>query len=285
MQKGQPSRTAFGVAKRRAVHQLWDSPRVLDDPVAVKIIGHDAAAEISGARPSESAFSVFLRAFVVARSRYAEDQLAQAVAHSVRQYVVLGAGLDTFAYRNPHRDLKVFEVDHPATQAWKQRGLRQAGIEIPPNLVFVPFDFESESLAEALNQGGFQPEQPAFFSWLGVTQYLERKTTLETLRWSITSCARNGVVFDYGIPRESLSPGSQLAFDALAARVADAGEPFVNFFDPADLARELRAMGYTQLEDLGADEINSRYFDARIDGLRTGGAGRLMCAQGDWVKA
>jgi methyltransferase (TIGR00027 family) len=284
MREDQPSRTAESVAIRRALHQIWDFPRVLDDPVAVKIIGHDAAAEISSARPSDSALSVFLRAFVVARSRYAEDQLARCVAHGTRQNVILGAGLDTFAYRNPYSDLKVFEVDHPATQAWKQRRIRESGIMVPATLVSVPLDFEQGSLREALARAGFKSKEPAFFSWLGVTQYLERETALATLKEIITACSHNAVVFDYGLPRQSLSLTGRLAFDALARRVAAAGEPFVNFFDPVELERELRSMGYTDLDDLGADEINLRYFPDRADSLRVGGSARLMCARGEWAR-
>src|SRR5215813_10168046 len=120
MIEGEPSRTAHRVALRRAAHQLWDNPRVLDDPVALKIVGPDAAEGLSRSERAEGAFEKYLRAFIVARSRYAEDQLADAVRLGVRQYVVLGAGLDTFAYRNPFEHLRVFEVDHAATQAWKR---------------------------------------------------------------------------------------------------------------------------------------------------------------------
>src|SRR5262249_7007813 len=142
MLEDQPSRTAYRVALRRAAHQLWDNPRVFDDPIAMKIIPADASAELSGSRPSDSAPARFLRAFMVARSRFAEDHLAEAVARGVKQYVVLGAGLDTFAYRNPFPDLRVFEVDFPATQAWKRQLLQAGAISIPPTLTFAPVDFE-----------------------------------------------------------------------------------------------------------------------------------------------
>ncbi|HEY6305099.1 MAG TPA: class I SAM-dependent methyltransferase [Candidatus Angelobacter sp.] len=282
MIEDRPSRTAQRVAMRRAVHQLWDFPRVLDDPVAIKIIGHHAAAEISGTRPSDSLPSVFLRMFLVVRSRYAEDQLAAAVAHGARQYVVLGAGLDTFAYRNPFQGVHVFEVDHPATQAWKRQRVQDAGIALPASLTFVPADFERDTLSEALTKAGFRKQEPAFFSWLGVTPYLARETVLATLRWIISACRHNGAAFDYAVPRESLNLISRIAFDALTSRVAAAGEPFVTFFDPEELARELLGMGFAEIDDIGADEINFRYFGDRADNLRVGGPARLVRARGDW---
>src|ERR1700744_3750560 len=138
MIEGKPSGTAFRVALRRAAHQIWDNPRVFDDPLALRIIDKNAAAEISGSRESSSAPSSYLRAFLVARSRFAEDHLAAEVARGIKQYVVLGAGLDTFAYRSTFPDLQVFEVDYPATQAWKRKLLDATGIAIPTSLTFAP---------------------------------------------------------------------------------------------------------------------------------------------------
>jgi methyltransferase (TIGR00027 family) len=281
MIEDKPSGTAFRVATRRAEHQIWDSPRVFDDPIAMRIIGKNAAAEISGSRPSDLGPSKYLRAFLVARSRFAEDRLAAAVTYGVKQYVVLGAGLDTFAYRNPFLDLQVFEVDFPATQAWKRKLLEATGITIPSSLTFAPVDFEKDTLAHGLASAGFKLGEPAFFSWLGVTPYLAEQTVLATLRWIISACSQNRVAFDYAVPRSSLGFLQRMAFDALAARVAAAGEPFVGFFDPEKLAQELQQMRFHQLEDLGGDEINARYFYGRSDGLRVrGGMGHLMFAMG-----
>src|SRR5215470_17263725 len=191
MIEGEPSRTAHRVALGRAAHQLWDNPRVLDDPVALKIVGPDVAEELSRSEPAE-AFEKYLRAFIVARSRYAEDQLADAIRRGVTQYVVLGAGLDTFAYRNPFEHLRVFEVDHAATQAWKRSCLHSGGIATPASLIFVPVNLETQTLATELDRAGFKADQPAFFSWLGVTPYLGRETVLGTLAWLISICSRNG---------------------------------------------------------------------------------------------
>lgn len=280
MIEGTPSRTAQRVAVRRAAHQLWDDPRVFDDPVALKIIGSEEAQELAGSQSGDTTARLYLRAFITVRSRYAEDQLADAVARGTKQYVVLGAGLDTFACRNPFDGLRVFEVDHPATQAWKLSRIEAAGIAVPASLTFVPVDFEEQTLAQGLDLAGFEAGKPAFFSWLGVTPYLLRETALGILHWIISACASNGVVFDYIVPRSSLGPLSRVAFDLLANRVAAAGEPFVGFFDPQELARDLTQKGFVHIEDLDSDKINRRFFTGRKDGLHVAGAGRLMCARG-----
>lgn len=280
MIEGRPSRTAQRVAVRRAAHQLWDNPRVFDDPVALKIIGADDAGGLERSRAVDIVPGHYLRAFIAVRSRYAEDQLAEAVSRGTRQYVVLGAGLDTFACRNPFGGVHVFEVDHPATQAWKRSRLEAAGISAPPSLTFVPVDFEKQTLAQGLELAGFKAGQPAFFSWLGVTPYLASETVMEILQWLISICPCNGVVFDYVPPRSSLGPFNRVAFDLVANRVAAAGEPFIGFFDPQGLARDLKRMGFAHIEDLDADKINNRYFRNRKDGLCVAGAGRLMGARG-----
>jgi methyltransferase (TIGR00027 family) len=283
MHEAKPSRTAFRVAIRRAAHQIFDTPRVLDDPMAVRIIGAEYAARIkAGVTENSSVVSKSLRAFLVARSRYAEDELSRAVSNGIRQYVVLGAGLDTFAYRNPFAaaGLRLFEVDHPATQAWKRDQLRAAEINIPQETVFVPVDFERETIADGLQRVGFATHQKAFFSWLGVTPYLTDRAFAETMTFIASMPSGSGVVFDYAVPRASLKFLERLAFDRISARVKSAGEPFKLFFDPKQLQHRLRGMGFTHLEDLGVEEINARYFHARGDKLRVRGAlGRIISSR------
>ena len=274
-------RTAHRVALRRAAHQLWDNPRVFDDPVALQIIGQEGVAELQGRGTPDSDTGRYLRAFLVAGSCFAEEHLAMAVKRGVKQYVVLGAGLDTFACRNPFADLHVFEADYPATQAWKRNLLEAGGIDVPATLIFAPVDFERDTLSAGLASAGFQANEPAFFSWVGVTPYLPEETVLGTLRWIAAACKQNGVAFDYAVPRESLNIFNRTTFDALAARVAADGEPFGGFFDPKKLSRELQGMGFQHIEDLGGKEINSRYFSERSDGLSVRGVlGRLICARG-----
>ncbi len=282
MEHARPSRTALRVAMRRAAHQLYDArPLVLDDPIAVAILGpHTAELERTPGRNPEHKprpYSVGLRAFLVARSRYAEDLLAHAVEHAVTQYVLLGAGLDTFAHRNPHPRLRVFEVDHPATQEWKRELLRSSGLTTPANLAYAPVDFERHSLAEQLHTAGFDSSAPSFFAWLGVVPYLTRDTFRATLAFISAQPHGSGVVFDYGQPRTVLPPHEQLAHDSLASRVQLAGEAFQLFFTPAEVAAELAV--FRDLEDVGSAEINARYFAGRSDGLRVlGSAGRLVAA-------
>jgi methyltransferase (TIGR00027 family) len=276
-----PSATAWRVAQRRAAHQILDEPRVLEDPLALRIIGEKAAEAIrSGADGrGQSRFARYLRAFLVARSRYAEDALAAAVEKGIRQYVILGAGLDTSAYRNRLGGfLRTFEVDHPATQGWKRETLARTGIPIPDFLTFVPLDFESQTLPEGLRTAGFDPAQPAFFSWLGVVPYLRREAILTTLGFVGSLPPGTAIAFDYGLPPSSLGFLPRLVYGLLARRVARAGEPFRTFFEPSELAAVLRGTGFRRVEDLGAGEINARYFAGRNDGLRVGTAGRLVSA-------
>ena len=281
MKPDQPSTTAYRVAMRRAAHQLLDRPVVLEDPIALRIVGPRGAAAIrENPRRFDSAFGRALRLFLVARSRCAEDALAHAVAAGVRQYVVLGAGLDTFAYRNPHppERLRVFEVDMPATQAWKREMLGRTKIEPPVSLTFVPVDFETQSLPEQLRAAGFRENEPAFFSWLGVTMYLTRDAVMGTLRYVAQRPAGSGVTFDYMTPPHKLPWLRRIGFHLVARRVAKAGEPWKTWFDAGQLALELRAMGFGQLEDLDGPGLNQRYFGGRERRLGGASAGRVMTA-------
>jgi len=281
MEEGKFSRTAHQVAVRRAAHQLLDQPRVLDDPLALRIIGSEAADELRTSPKEDHGFSRAFRAFMAARSRYAEDELQRAVERGIDQYVVLGAGLDTFAYRNPYPNLRVFEVDHPATQAWKLQRLCSADIAIPSSVTFVPADFEGQTLGVVLDLAGFRRDTPAFFSWLGVTPYITRESCIATLGFIASLPRGSGVIFDFAVDPALLNAGQRQAFDALAGRVAAAGEPFQLFFDPGKLESELRSLGFHRTELLQRDQINARYFKDRTDGLLVRGSlGHLMAA---WV--
>ena len=282
LQTGQPSISAQRVATRRAEHQVLDFPRVFDDPLALTIIGSDGAAVLANSpQKSPDLESRFIRAFMAARSRYAEDQFAEALNRGCKQYVLLGAGLDTFAYRNPYgeSDIRVLEVDHPATQQWKRQRLAAAGIPIPMNLTFVPVDFEQRDLAECLGETCFQKGEPAFFSWLGVTPYLTKEAFERTLQFVASMPSGSGVAFDYAVSRSALTAMEQSALNILSDRLAAVGEPFRLFFEPAPLMEELRAAGFREVEDLASSEINERYFKNRVDGLRVfGGFAHLLSA-------
>jgi methyltransferase (TIGR00027 family) len=281
MQEDKFSRTAQRVAIRRAAHQVLDHPKVLDDPLALRIIGMEAAEELRSNPKEDHKFSRAFRAFMAARSRYAEDELARAVERGVSQYVILGAGLDTFGYRNGHPELRVFEVDHPATQEWKREQLQAASISIPQSVTLVPVNFERQTLADGLGSCGFDANAAAFFSWLGVTPYLTHEACMATLNFIARMPAGSGVVFDFAIDPKLLNAGQREALDALSARVARYGEPFQLFFDPAKLQKELKSLGFLRTEFLQGEQINARYFKDRKDGLLVrGGLGHLM---GAWV--
>jgi methyltransferase (TIGR00027 family) len=268
---------------RRALHQLLDEPRVHDDPVALTILG-DAQAAAMRADPrrfEDGRVGTVLRAFLVVRSRVAEDALARAVAAGVRKYVVLGAGLDTFAYRNPHPGLRVVEIDHPATQAWKRQRLVEARIAVPDGVTFAAIDFATESLATAFERAGLRKDEGVFFSWLGVAPYLEPATVLATLELLAPYASHGGgVVFDYAIPAASLTPIRRKIFEALAARVAAAGEPFRSSFEPDALVGAMRAMGFREVRNRTPDELNATFLPNRTDGLQVGSVGHIIEAHG-----
>ncbi|MGC1463121.1 MAG: class I SAM-dependent methyltransferase [Terracidiphilus sp.] len=265
METGRASRTALRVAIRRAAHQIIDRPLVLDDPIAVRLLGPGFDRDMERAMHTVARD---FRLFMASRSRYAEDQLASAVAQGVTQYVILGAGLDTFAYRNPSPSLRVFEVDFPATQQWKRTLLAEAAIAFPANLTFVPLDFEHKTLAEGLAEAGFDSSAPAFFGWLGVVPYLTLDAFRSTLATIGRSPAGTGVSFDYVFSPDTLSPKRRLVFDTLAKRVEAAGEPFRLFFAPDALERELRVAGFQRIEQADTDRLNELYFKDRADGLK-----------------
>jgi methyltransferase (TIGR00027 family) len=278
MKENCPSKTAMRVAMRRAAHQVLDDPRVFDDPLAFKILGMPNETAL---HPSEQTpFGRGLRAFLAARSRYVEDELQIAVARGVRQYVILGAGLDTSAYRQPAAgaELHIFEVDHPATQAWKRTCLAEAAIPIPPMLTFSPVDFETQTLEAGLQQSGFDAQLSTFIAWLGVTQYLSAAAIQNTFQWAASLPSGSSIIFDYTLSPDLLNPTARQAFDQLAQRVARAGEPFDTFFDPAQLEDSLKKLGFDPIQDMGPEEMNTRYFQGRSDGQRVGGFSHIMHA-------
>jgi methyltransferase (TIGR00027 family) len=276
------SRTALGAAAYRAAHQILDKPLVFADPLAIPILGGDGAAALERQLDPEQAQAWRrLRAFIAARSRFTEEALGEAARDGVRQFVVLGAGLDTFAYRNPYGPrLAVFEVDHPATQAFKRAQLDAARIDVPPSLSFVPVDFERESLLAALRTAGFRRQDSALFSWLGVTMYLDRDRVLATLA-SIARDAGPGtsVVFDYVRPPASVDAAVRARYEALIERHATLGEPWRSFFDPQELDAALRRSGFTEVEDWDQAALNARYFSGRADGLEVPPTAHLIAAR------
>jgi methyltransferase (TIGR00027 family) len=262
MRPREPSRTALAVAAHRAAHQLLEQGRIFTDPLAVAILGQDPETIAADARANPSRGA--MRFFVSSRAAIAEAALKAGVeGRGVRQVVVLGAGLDTFAYRNPFEAVRVFEVDHPATQAWKRRRLEDAGIAIPASMAFAPVDFERDDLMASLASTGFDPDARTFFSWLGVAPYLTRDAIRATLGAIGALPGGAEVAFDYSDPPETLSDEVRAAQAQRAAYVAALGEPFVSYFEPAELHAELRSLGFAEIEDLGPRAILERYFATR----------------------
>jgi len=281
MIEGESSRTAERMALERAAHQVADSPVVFADPLAIRMLRPEQAAALRDHpdRFHGSPITKRMRAIVVVRSRIAEDEIARAADRGVTQYVVLGAGLDTFAYRNPHANVRVFEVDQPSTQRLKHERLSAAGIAVPENLTRVPFDFTRQTLPDALAAAGFDRTRPAVFAWLGVVMYLERLDAIETLRYISTLPTGTAVVFDYALPPEATPWPIRWFYRRTLRHFARQGEPWISFFAPVPLLAELSQLGFTEIEDLGGDEVNRRYLGSRRDGLTASGVGRIVIAR------
>jgi methyltransferase (TIGR00027 family) len=276
-QSERPSLTARAAAAYRAAHQSVDGARVFNDPLAVAILGDEApgAMELLGSSP----FAERMRRFIAVRSRLAEDALHAAMEHGVTQLVVLGAGLDTYAYRGRHRnELKaIFEVDHPGTQAWKRRRLAEAGIEVPGNVRLVAANFEHGKLADSLRAAGLDGTQGVFFMWLGVIPYLTREAIDATLSW-IASFRLAHVVFDYPEPPAALGTAMREMHDHHARRVAAIGEAWKTSFEPAELHAHLRELGFATIHDVGPRGIAQLFFPHRVEHAPERGAHMLHAA-------
>jgi methyltransferase (TIGR00027 family) len=269
MKPDEPSRTALMIARQRAAHQVLDHGSILYDPFAMRILGEDekSVLQFANAHPLAS----IGRLFTAARSRIAEDALSRAVERGVRQIVILGAGLDTFALRNPHAGVEIYEVDHPATQAWELERLDEAHIALPPGLVCVPVDFERDNVGEKLAAAGFQQNSPAFFTWLGVVPYLTEDAIGRTLDY-IASIQRSEVVFDYLEPPEAFSEELRQIEKVRADQLKKMGERSASRFNPAGIAAILRSRGFCDIEDIDYQEIASR-FGSAVQALAPGHAG------------
>ncbi|MCE5270534.1 class I SAM-dependent methyltransferase [bacterium] len=259
----QASRTAVGVAYLRAAHQIFDAcPLILDDPLALRLLGEGTESKIrSTPERFQTPENIALRSHVVLRSRFAEDCLQESVARGVTRYVLLGAGFDTFALRQPEwaKGLQILEVDHAGTQAEKRAHLDAAGLAIPPNVSFIQIDFAHESLLEGLRRQGVQPDAPAFFSWLGVCMYLERAAIESTLRSVAAFPPGSRIVLTF-LPPEARA---QLSFSQLGVHVAGLGEPFVSFFTRDEMQALLEGAGFSRVEFLTPEAARERYYDCR----------------------
>jgi methyltransferase (TIGR00027 family) len=281
---GRASITAVGAAVFRASHlALDDDPKVFTDPFALPFSG--AGAELSlydhasavlakftgklGPKTGPEIFR-YLRALMTMRSRYAEDAFDSAIGRGHSRYLILGAGLDSFAYRR--RDLaasvQVFELDRPATQSWKLQRLLELGLQQPSNLAFLPFDLGKETVLKGFRAAGYFLEGPVFLSWLGVTQYLAEVAVFRVLRQVASLAPGSEIVFTYIAPPDTLDDESKRLFAIFAQSTASRGEPWVTFLETAKLTGKLEELGFTHITSLSPEEANSCYFVGRTDGLR-----------------
>lgn len=291
MEANQVSKTAMGTAFMRAYHAAHDHPKIFDDFLAYHLI--TAAERQASEERHLTAFQLFdparaascpdrakalacwmrigaAPAIVFSRARYAEDILEKAVRQEeVKQYVILGAGMDTFGLRRPDllARLQVFEVDHPGTQAHKRRRLREVGRKLPAQLYFIPVDFNQENLAAALRRSSYDPQAPSFFSWLGVTYYLSRDAVFATLQ-AIAEVAPAGssIIFDYLHTDAFVPEKAARRVQFMMEIVRRVGEPMLTGFDPSTLAADLGRLGLRVQEDLSPSDIEARFFEGRPDG-------------------
>jgi len=275
------SRTAILTAVGRALHREEPPPWVLDDYLAAPLAGDEGVAirdQLLAALPRENRLG-FTR-WVCVRARYTEDLVEQAVAAGmVRQYIILGAGLDTFAYRRPDlmERLRVVEVDHPESQAWKRDRLRICDVTAPDSLTYAPVDFERQTLRAGLFAAGVDFGQPTIVSWIGVTMYLTAEAIDATLATVAEFPPPSRLVMTYNVPPSALSGLGKATVTILEGVVAGMGEPFVSLFQPDEVERLLRRHGYTDVEHFGADEARATYFGGRND-VTIANAQRLLSA-------
>jgi methyltransferase (TIGR00027 family) len=264
-----PDDTAVRVALWRALHVLADPPpHVFEDVVGLQLAAPDDGWR---SRPDMSEFTRPFRASIVARARFIEDVVAEEVARGVTQYVILGAGLDTFAQRRPElaSDLTVFEIDRPGPQEWKRRGLLDLGLGIPAYLRFGPVDFESgDAWWERLTQAGFDSGRPAVVASTGVSMYLTREANVTTLRQIASLAPGSTLVMSFMLPSELAEPELRPGIERAAAGARANGTPFLSFFTPDEMLMLARDAGFTDAEHVSAATLAERYFARRTDGLR-----------------
>lgn len=268
--------STHAVAVWRAAHQLLEQQPIFEDPIALSILGEAKGDVTDKLELHKHPLSAAMRIAIAARSRFAEDERIKSLTDGTYQYVILGAGLDSYAYRNKNPNENVFEVDLPSTQAVKIASVQRLDITPIGNVSYVACDFEKNSLGERLDSSGFDRHRKAFFSWLGVVPYLDTTAIEETLKF-VASCAPDSaMVFDYIVDSDNLNEMEKLVVNALSNQLAAGGEPLKSFFDPQQLKKKLEDLGFTQIKDIGPDYLNENYLSFREDGLRVGNVTRIF---------
>jgi methyltransferase (TIGR00027 family) len=282
METGKPSYMAERTARLRAAHQILDdNPKIFEDPLAMNILGADIEASIK--QDLERLQTPILRrarTFIVVRARYAEDELKAAIERGIKQILILGAGLDTLAYRDIEslNTLRIFEVDHPNTQLWKLDKLRTADISVPDNLRHTSVDFERNSLTDMLTAGGFNFNLPTFVSWLGVTYYLERDAIFKMFEFVARLPRFSQIVFDFLLEETELDDEARQSVDSARRRAEPESEPLQSRFTSDALRTKLSKIGYNNVVWLSPDQARDRYLKDRRDGLSLDSSLQLMSA-------
>ncbi|MGV3606053.1 MAG: class I SAM-dependent methyltransferase [Planctomycetaceae bacterium] len=265
----QPDNTAIRTALWRALHLEADAlPHIFQDNIAIQLVDPEAGWQT---RPDMSPFTRPFRASIVARARFVEDLLASKIAEGLSQYVILGAGLDTFTQRHPQfaSQLHIFEIDQPSPQAWKRERLHQLGLGIPPNLHLVPVNFEAgDTWWQKLTVAGFDSTRPAFIASTGVSMYLTHEAIIATLRQVARLAPGSMLVMSFLLPINQVDPSIRPGMERAVEGARASGTPFLSFFMPTDLLALARDAGFTQVEHVSADDLALRYFANRPDGLR-----------------
>lgn len=274
-----PEHTAVRVALWRALHVLTDPPpHIFFDEVGAKMVGDDNWRQ----RPDmDISFSKSMRASIVGRARAVEDLVEAEQKKGITQYVIWGAGLDTFAQRKPDlaSRMQIFEVDQPGPQAWKQKRLLEIGYQIPAWLHFVPVDFEAgESWWDLLQSQGFNPHKPAVIVSTGVSMYLTKETNRAALQHIASLAAGSTFAMTFMLALELLDPQERNIMEYVMKRAAEAGTPFESLYTPEEILTMAREVGFKKVEHISADDIYQRYFAQRSDGLKAGSAESFLVA-------
>lgn len=258
--------TAMG----RALHREGPPPHVLDDRLAADLAGEDGRAILDEMRRTFSPeYLLAFQSWIAVRARFVEDLVHRAASGGVHQYVILGAGLDSFAYRHPQLShvLRVFEVDHPLSQVWKQQRLEELHVPLPDNVTFVAVDFERQSLREALEAAGFSFNQPAIVSWIGVSMYLVRDAIEATLNVVATGRPGTQLVLSYNPPPEVLSDSGRALLGAVSGTAASLGEPWISLFRQEEIDQILEQHGFGNITHFGAADAAREYFGGKDRGM------------------
>jgi methyltransferase (TIGR00027 family) len=277
MEEREASQTAIMTAIFRAAHHVLDGdPKILNDPISIGLVDGSSEGDIrSQAEKWQEPRRARARSRVVVRSRFAEDQLTAAFKDGIRQYIILGAGLDTFAYRQPDwaSELLIIEVDQPASQQYKAECLKKRGLAIPENTLLCPIDFEHTTLAEGLRTTAYDFQAPTFFSWLGVTQYLTRPAIESVFQFVLSLPSSSRIVFTFRLPSSEQE-------DTLAEKDIPElrGEPRFSYFEPDEMLTWLYELGFSRVFHLSPEVCEQLYFADRTDGLPISHSIQSMCA-------